>query len=200
MPIFGPDVTLNNPAYIDESARIFGKVTIGEQASVWAYVAMRAEVRDIVIGKRTNIQDFCMVHVGSHTSSIIGQDCSITHHAIIHGCEIGDNVLVGINATVMDGAVVGDNCIVGQNAFVRENQVVPPNSIVVGVPAVVKATRNNYLANRMNAFMYYENALAYALGNYRRWNEESFVQLAADEMDRLKAELAAMQSQEAQQQ
>ena len=156
-------------------------MTIEEQASVWAYVAMRAEVSDIVIGKRTNIQDFCMVHVGSHTSSIIGQDCSITHHAIIHGCEIGDNVLVGINATVMDGAVVGDNCIVGQNAFVRENQVVPPNSIVVGVPAVVKATRNNFLANRMNAFMYYENALAYALGNYRRWSEESFVQLAADD-------------------
>lgn len=200
MPIFGPDVTLNNPAYIDESARIFGKVTIEEQASVWAYVAMRAEVREIVIGKRTNIQDFCMVHVGSHTPSVIGQDCSITHHAIIHGCELGDNVLVGINATVMDGSVVGDNSIVGQNAFVRENQVVPPNSIVVGVPATVKATRNNYLANRMNAFMYYENALAYALGNYRRWSEESFIQLAADEMDQLKAELAKMQAQEGQQQ
>ena len=109
-------------------------------------------------------------------------------------------MLVGINATVMDGSVVGDNSIVGQNAFVRENQVVPPNSIVVGVPATVKATRNNYLANRMNAFMYYENALAYALGNYRRWSEESFIQLAADEMDQLKAELAKMQAQEGQQQ
>ncbi len=200
MPTFGPDITLNNPAYIDETARIFGKVTIEEQASVWAFVAMRAEVREIVVGKRSNIQDFCMLHVGATTPSIIGQDCSITHHAIIHGCQLGDNVLVGINATVADGAVVGDNSIVGQNAFVRENQVVPANSIVVGVPATIKATRNNYLANRMNAFMYHENAMAYALGNYRRWSEDGFMQLAADEMDQLKAELASLQAQQEQQQ
>lgn len=190
MPTYGPDVTLNNPAYIDETARIFGKVTIEEGASVWPNVVMRAEQHEIVVGKRTNIQDLTMVHVGSGTGSIIGEDCSITHHCTIHGCTIGDACLIGINAVIMDGAVIGENSIVGQNAFVRENQKIPPNSIVVGVPAAVKAERNNRIANRMNAFLYYENAIAYTKGNYRRWSEDAFWQLAADEMDRLKAEMA----------
>lgn len=190
MPTYGPDVTLNNPAYIDETARIFGKVTIEEGASVWPNVVMRAEQHEIVVGKRTNIQDLTMVHVGSGTGSIIGEDCSITHHCTIHGCTIGDACLIGINAVIMDGAVIGENSIVGQNAFVRENQKIPPNSIVVGVPAAVKGERNSRIPNRMNAFLYYENAIAYANGNYRRWSEDAFWQLAADEMDRLKAEMA----------
>lgn len=190
MPTYGPDVTLNNPAYIDETARIFGKVTIEEGASVWPNVVMRAEQHEIVVGKRTNIQDFTMVHVGSASGSIIGADVSVTHHCTIHGCTIGDACLIGINAVIMDGAVIGENSIVGQNAFVRENQVIPPNSIVVGVPASVKAERNSRIPNQMNAFLYYENAIAYSNGNYRRWNEDAFWQLAADEMDRLKAEMA----------
>ncbi|MEC9345339.1 MAG: gamma carbonic anhydrase family protein [Pseudomonadota bacterium] len=190
MPIYGPDVVLDNPAYIHETAQIYGKVRIGAGASVWPYVTMRAEQYEIVIGKRTNIQDLCMVHVGNGSGSIIGDDCSITHHCTIHGCRIGDNCLIGINAVIMDGAVIGENSIVGQNAFVREGQVIPPNSIVVGVPAVVKATRNNYLPNRMNAFLYYENAIAYRNGHYRRWSDDNFWKLAADEMDRLKQELA----------
>jgi len=191
MHIHGPDVVLNNPAYIHETAQIYGKVRIEEGASVWINVAMRAESQQIIVGKRSNIQDFTMVHVGAGSDSIIGQDCSITHHCTIHGCTIGDACLIGINAVVADGAVVGDNCIVGQNAFVREGQQIPANSIVVGVPAQVKATRNNRLPNRMNAFMYYENAIAYAQGHYRRWADAGFMQLAADEMDRLKAEIAA---------
>lgn len=190
MPLFGPDIVLNNPAYIHDTAQIFGKVRIEEGASVWPNVVMRAETQQIIIGKRTNIQDFTMIHVGAGTDSDIGEDCSITHHCTIHGCRIGDACLIGINAVVADGAVVGDNCIIGQNAFVREGQQIPDNSIVVGVPAQVKATRDNELPNRMNAFMYYENALAYAIGNYRRWSEESFLKLSADEMDRLKTELA----------
>ncbi|ANK80784.1 gamma carbonic anhydrase family protein [Minwuia thermotolerans] len=190
MPIYGPDVTLDNPAYIDETVRIFGKVTIGDGASVWPNVVMRAEQHEIVVGRRTNIQDFTMVHVGSASGSIIGQDCSITHHCTIHGCTIGDACLIGINAVIMDGAVIGENSIVGQNAFVRENQEIPPNSIVVGVPAAVKAERNSRIPNSMNAFLYYENAIAYSNGYYRRWSDDSFWQLAADEMDRLKAEMA----------
>ncbi|WP_417513410.1 gamma carbonic anhydrase family protein [Minwuia sp.] len=190
MPIHGPDVVLNNPAYIHDTVQIYGKVRIEEGVSVWPNVVMRAESQQIVIGRRTNIQDFTMVHVGSGSDSIIGEDCSVTHHCTIHGCTVGDACLIGINAVVADGAVIGDNCIVGQNAFVREGQKIPANSIVVGVPAAIKATRNNELPNRMNAFLYYENAIAYAQGNYRRWSEESFLQLSADEMDRLKAEIA----------
>ncbi len=190
MNIHGPDVVLNNPAFIHETVHIYGKVRIEEGASVWPNVVMRAENQQIIIGKRTNIQDFTMVHVGAGADSDIGDDCSITHHCTIHGCTIGNACLVGINAVVADGAVVGDNCIIGQNAFVREGQKIPDNSIVVGVPATVKATRDNRIPNKMNAFMYYHNAIAYAQGNYRRWSEEGFLKLAADEMDRLKAEIA----------
>lgn len=191
MPFYGPDIVLNNPAYIHDTAQIYGKVRIEEGASVWPNVVMRAESQQIIIGRRTNIQDFTMVHVGAGSDSDIGADCSITHHCTIHGCTIGDACLIGINAVVADGAVVGENSIVGQNAFVREGQIIPPNSIVVGVPAKIKTTRNNELPNRMNAFMYYENAIAYAAGNYRRWSEDGFLTLAADEMDRLKQEIAA---------
>lgn len=193
MPTYGPDVVLNKPAFVHETAQIYGKVTIEEGASVWINVAMRAEQHEIVIGKHTNVQDFCMVHVGSQTGAIIGQHCSLTHHSTIHGCRIGDNCLIGINAVIMDGAEIGDNCIVGQNAFVRENQKIPDNSIVVGVPATVKKTQNNFLANRMNAFLYHQNALAYAAGDYRLWSRDSFWQLVADEMDQLKAELAKLE-------
>ncbi|WP_416896721.1 MAG: gamma carbonic anhydrase family protein [Minwuia sp.] len=190
MPFHGPDIVIKNPAFIHDTVQVYGKVTIEDGVSVWPNVVMRAESQQIVIGKRSNIQDFTMIHVGAGSDSIIGEDCSVTHHCTIHGCTIGDACLIGINAVVADGAVIGDNCIVGQNAFVRENQKIPANSIVVGVPAAIKATRDNELPNRMNAFMYYENALAYAAGNYRRWSEEGFMKLAADEMDRLKAMIA----------
>ena len=112
MPHIGPDVTLNNPAFIHDTALLHGKVTIREGASVWPYVVMRSEIFEIKIGARTNIQDFVMVHVGNRTPTIVGEDCSITHHVTLHGCEIGDRCLIGINSTVMDGAKIGANSIV----------------------------------------------------------------------------------------
>ncbi|MEL6830953.1 MAG: gamma carbonic anhydrase family protein, partial [Pseudomonadota bacterium] len=81
---FGPDVVLDQPGYIHETALIFGKVYIGPGATVWPNVVMRAEMFEIRIGARTNIQDFCMVHVGAQTPTVVGEDCSITHHATLH--------------------------------------------------------------------------------------------------------------------
>ena len=173
------------------SAQLYGRIGIGEGSSVWHNVVMRAEAQSIRIGRYTNVQDFVMIHIGYGDPTVIGDFCSITHHTTIHGCTIGDSCLVGINAVVMDGAIVGDNCIVGENALVRAGQRIPDNSIVVGTPAAVKATRNNFVSNRINALYYYENAIAYTQGNYRRWDEPSFLQLKADEMDRLKAEMAS---------
>ena len=97
------NVTLDNPAYIHESAWLYGKVYIGNGASVWPNVVTRAETFEIRIGARTNIQDFVMIHVGAAAPTIVGDDCSITHHATLHGCTIGDRCLIGINATIMDG-------------------------------------------------------------------------------------------------
>ena len=102
----GEHVTLDDPAYIHESAWLYGKVYVGPGASIWPNVVTRAETFEIRIGARTNIQDFVMIHVGIASPTIIGEDCSITHHATLHGCEIGDRCLIGINATIMDGAKI----------------------------------------------------------------------------------------------
>ena len=104
MPHIGPNVTLDEPAFIHDTAQIQGKVHIGKGVSVWTYAVTRSEVHEIRIGARTNIQDFVMIHEGSGFPTIVGQDCSITHHVTLHGCEIGDRCLIGINATIMDGA------------------------------------------------------------------------------------------------
>lgn len=145
-----------------------------EGSSVWPYVVMRAEMHEIRIGKRTNIQDFVMVHVGNNTPTVIGDNCSITHHCTIHGAEIGDNCLIGINSTIMDGAKIGNNCIIGGHTIVTENTVIPDNSIVMGSPGKVVKERNNGAANYMNAQFYYQNALAYVRGEHRVTETQEF--------------------------
>lgn len=190
MGFIGPDVVLRNPAYVHETAYLYGKVTVEEHASIWANVVARAEHRQIVIGAYTNIQDFVMLHIGDRTDTIIGSHCSITHHCTIHGCTIGDNCLIGINATIMDGCVIGENSIVGGHTYLKEGTIVPPNSIVVGAPGKVTRTQNNFVRNRLNAYAYYKNALAYASGHFRAWDESSFPVEMMAEMQRLTILLA----------
>lgn len=194
MGFIGPDVVLRNPAYVHESAHLYGKVTVEEHASIWVNVVARAEHREIVIGAYTNIQDFVMLHIGDRTDTIIGSHCSITHHCTIHGCTIGDNCLIGIKATVMDGCVIGDNCIIGGHTYLKEGTVVPPNSIVVGAPGKVVRTENNFVRNRLNAYAYCKNALAYASGDFRAWDEASFPADMFAEMQRLQALLTSGES------
>src|SRR5262249_39127475 len=137
--------------------------------SIWPYVVIRSEMHDVLIGRCTNIQDFAMIHVGYEQGVVIGDYCSITHRATLHGCRIGNNVLVGIGATVMDGCEIGDNSIIAGAALVREGTIIPPNSIVAGIPAVVKAQRDATTENRRNALLYHRNAIAYARGEHRAW-------------------------------
>lgn len=192
MPVFGPDVVLENPAYIHPTAHLYGKVKVMEQASIWINVAARAENREIVIGPYTNIQDFTMIHVGAQTGTYVGAHCSITHHVTIHGCKIGDNCLIGINATVMDGAVIGNNCIVGEHSLVRPGMAVPDNSVVVGSPAKVIKEQNNYVRNKLNAWLYWKNALAYAKGDYRAWDGPDYAKEVSQQIKTLEAELHAI--------
>jgi carbonic anhydrase/acetyltransferase-like protein (isoleucine patch superfamily) len=187
MAVIGPEVVLRNPAYVHESAHLYGKVTVGEHASIWINAVARAEHEEIVIGPYTNIQDFVMLHVGAASGTHIGSHCSITHHCTIHGCTIGDNCLVGINSTIMDGCVIGDNCIIAGHSFLKEGSIIPPNSIVMGAPGKVTRTRNNFVANRLNAYLYYRNALAYADGRYREWQQPGFAADADAELRRLQA-------------
>jgi carbonic anhydrase/acetyltransferase-like protein (isoleucine patch superfamily) len=175
-------------AYVHPTAVLHGAITLGERTSVWCHAVLRAEMHEIVIGEGSNVQDHVMIHVGYKTPTIVGRHCSITHHATLHGCRIHDNVLVGIGATVMDGAEIGANSIVAPHALVVEGTVIPPNSIVMGVPGKVTRTRDNFVANRLNAFLYWRNAQAYAAGDERIWSRETFeAEMRAEE-----ARLAAL--------
>lgn len=164
MPHIGPHVTLKDPAFIHDTAQLFGKVTLHEDSSVWPYVVTRAEMHEIVIGARTNIQDHVMIHVAYGGPTIVGEDCSITHRVVLHGCEIGDRVLIGIGATIMDGAKIGSNSIVAGHSIVTEGSEFPENSIIAGSPAKLVKSRDNAAANLMNARFYHLNALNYAKG------------------------------------
>ena len=194
MSEYGPDVTIDNPAFIHPTAQIYGKVTVHEGASIWPYAVIRAENHEVVVGAGSNIQDFAMVHVGDMGPTIIGPGCSITHHCTVHGAILGENCLIGINATLMDGVRLGDNCTVGAGAVVTRAMQIPANSVVAGIPAKVVKTRNDYVANKFNAFLYERNARAYAKGDHRHWDSKAFLDEANVEMKRLQAEFAALDS------
>jgi carbonic anhydrase/acetyltransferase-like protein (isoleucine patch superfamily) len=157
-------------AYIDPTARIYGRVEIAAGASLWPYAVIRAEGFAVRIGRLSNLQDHVMVHIGDRTPTIVGDHCSVGHRAVLHGCTVGDNCLIGIGATVMEGAEIGENSIVAGHSYVANDTVVPPNSIVMGTPARVVRTANSFLSNRVNAMLYHRNAVAYVNGDHRAWD------------------------------
>ncbi len=189
---FGPGVVLDNPAFIHPTALVYGKVRLAEGSSLWPYSVIRAENYEIEIGAYANIQDHVMIHVGFSGGTTIGAYCSVTHHCTIHGARIGDNCLIGINATIMDDCVIGDNCIIAGGAFLKEKTVVPENSIVAGVPATVIRSRNSWVANRFNALVYHRNAESYARGDHRGWDGPDFERWRRQQAARLQAEFAEL--------
>lgn len=193
MDDWGPDLNLTDAAYIHPSAQLYGRVRMREGSSMWCNAVVRSEVAHVDIGRFTNVQDFVMIHTDPGKPVVIGDYCSITHHATLHGCTIGNNVLIGINATIYNGAVIGDNSIIGQHAYVKDGTIIPPNSIVVGAPAKVIGTRNSWIANRMNAHYYARNALAYEQGNHRSWSEPDIGDWTAALLRQLQAEFAALE-------
>jgi len=191
MSDIGRDPRFPEAAFIHSTAEIYGDVGIGEGSSVWPNVVMRAEAFAVRIGRFTNIQDFVMVHIGEHQPTIIGDYCSITHRCILHGCTIGDNCFIGVGSSIMDGVKIGNNCVVGGHAYVKAGTEVPDNSVVVGVPGRVVRSTDPYVANRINALMYYRNALAYRQGEERAWDGPAFDAWLAEQTARLEAERAA---------
>jgi carbonic anhydrase/acetyltransferase-like protein (isoleucine patch superfamily) len=169
----GPLVSVHPESFVHPTAQLYGKVILSKGVSVWPNAVVRSEMHSVEIGERTNIQDFVMIHVGLEGGTFVGADCSITHHVTLHGCRLGDRVLIGIGATIMDGCIIGDNVIVAGGSFLRENTVVPANSIVAGVPAKVVGTRDNSVPNLANARAYLANAMAYAENNHRSFGEFS---------------------------
>jgi len=160
--------------FLSPSAQIFGNVEIEPESSIWPNVVMRAESHPIRIGRYTNIQDFVMIHIGYENSTEIGDFCSITHHATVHGCKIEDDCLIGINAVVMDGAEIGRGSIVAGAAMIREDAIFPPGAIIAGVPAKQIGERDCARANRRNAWIYHLNAQSYRRGEHRAWTGEPY--------------------------
>ena len=134
----GIDPVVSTDAWIAPNATLVGKVTIGSEASVFYGAVLRADVDAIVLGEGSNIQDNVAVHCDTGMPTIIGRNVSIGHAAVVHGCTIGDDCLIGMNATVLSGAVIGDQSLVAAGAVVLEGTIVPPRSLVAGVPAKVR--------------------------------------------------------------
>jgi len=118
-------------AFVEETAVVVGDVVIGAESSVWFLSVVRADVNFVKIGSRTNIQDLCVLHVTHDTHPLnIGDEVTVGHHVVLHGCTIKDRVLVGMGAILMDGVVIGEECIIGAGALITEGTVIPPRSLV----------------------------------------------------------------------
>jgi carbonic anhydrase/acetyltransferase-like protein (isoleucine patch superfamily) len=135
--IDGKTPQIPDTSWAAPSADLIGDVQLGTQVGIWFGAVIRADNTPIIVGDRTNVQEGCMLHSDPGIPLAIGVDCTIGHHAILHGCTIGNRVLVGMGATVLNNAVIGDDCLVGAGALVTEGKAFPPGSLIMGVPAKV---------------------------------------------------------------
>ncbi len=163
LPYKGTEPKIHSSVFVAEGAQVIGDVEIGEQSSVWFNTVIRGDVNHIRIGKRTNIQDGCVLHVARKTLPlIVGDEATVGHNVTLHACTLASRCLIGMGATVMDGAEVGEYSIVGAGALVTPGTKIPPRSLAVGSPARVKReltedemrgireSASNYVADQEN--------------------------------------------------
>ncbi len=135
----GVKPTIPTSCFIEETGIVIGDVVLGEHCSVWFHAVIRGDVHHIRIGDRTNVQDLCVLHVTHDTHPlIIGNEVTIGHGVILHGCTIKNRVLIGMGAIVMDGAVIGEDSVVGAGTLVVEGMLVPPKSVILGSPGRIR--------------------------------------------------------------
>ena len=127
--------TLGTDAWVAPDAALIADVVLGDEASVWFGAVIRADNTRIAIGARSNVQEGAMLHSDPGAPLHVGADCTIGHHAVLHGCTIGDRVLIGMGAIILNHAVIAEDCIVGAGALVTEGKTFPPGSLIVGSPA-----------------------------------------------------------------
>jgi carbonic anhydrase/acetyltransferase-like protein (isoleucine patch superfamily) len=143
MPLYAldqdePTVPAGDRCWIAPDAHVIGRVTLGDDVGVWFGAVIRGDNEPIEVGDGTNIQEGAMLHADPGFPLVIGSGCTIGHHAIVHGCTIGSNTLVGMGATILNGARIGRNCLIGAGALVTEGKEFPDNSLIVGAPAKFK--------------------------------------------------------------
>ena len=128
--------------FIAESASVIGSVILKAEASVWFGAVLRGDNEPITIGERSNVQDLAVLHTDLGYPVTVGRGCTVGHKVTLHGCTIGDNSLIGINATVLNGAVIGRNCLIGAGSLIGEGKTIPDNSLVMGIPGKVVRSLN----------------------------------------------------------
>jgi carbonic anhydrase/acetyltransferase-like protein (isoleucine patch superfamily) len=138
---FNPEI--HSSVFVAPTAQIIGDVNIEEQSSIWFGAVLRADFDKISIGQRTNIQDLCVCHADENIPLKVGNDVTIGHRCIIHGCTIEDNCLIGMGSIVMNQAVVGKSSVVAAGTVVLEKTIIPPYSLVAGAPGKIKKTYKN---------------------------------------------------------
>ncbi len=157
-------------SYVAPTAVMTGDVSVGERCSIWEHAVVRADLNSIVIGDGSNVQDCCVLHVSPDDAIVIGEEVSVGHGAIVHGAQVDDDCIVGINATVLNGVHVESGCIIAANAVVPPGTHIPAHSLAAGVPAkVVRQDEGLLDAIRENAEHYQYLRKQYLDGAYRRF-------------------------------
>lgn len=171
MPIYSLDdisPTLPEPGrfWVAPDAHVIGRVRLGEDVGIWFGVVLRGDNELIDIGAATNIQEGALLHTDEGAPLSVGAGCTIGHHAILHGCTIGENSLIGMGATVLNHARIGRNCLIGANALVTEGKEFPDNSLIVGAPAKAIRVLDEAAIERLrwSARHYVDNWKRYAKG------------------------------------
>ena len=169
MPLYridGKQPQVPDDSWVAPSADLVGEVVLGREVGVWFGAVIRADNTPIVVGDRSNVQEGAMLHSDPGFPLVVGAGCTIGHHAILHGCTIEDDVLIGMGATVLNGATIGAGSLVGAGALVTEGKSFPPGSLIVGAPAraVRELDETARAGLKLSAAHYAERQARYAAG------------------------------------
>ncbi|WP_298835863.1 gamma carbonic anhydrase family protein [uncultured Roseobacter sp.] len=152
--------------WVAPDANLIGKVVLEAGASVWFGATIRADHEEIRVGRGSNVQENCVFHIDAGYPLTIGENCTIGHKVMLHGCTIGNNSLIGMGATILNGAQIGNNCLIGAGALITENKVIPDGSLVMGVPGkVVRQLDEDAIAGLTASARHYQD-------NMRRFRDE----------------------------
>jgi carbonic anhydrase/acetyltransferase-like protein (isoleucine patch superfamily) len=171
MPVYAlndqaPDLPLPGSFWVAPDAHVIGRVRLAKDAGIWFGAVLRGDNELIDIGEGTNVQEHAMLHTDMGFPMVIGAGCTIGHRAILHGCTIGSNTLIGMGAIILNGAVIGDNCLVGAGALITEGKHFGDNSLIVGTPAKAIRTLDAEVAERLKG-----SAASY-VANWRRFAKD----------------------------
>lgn len=146
--------------FVSERAIIIGDVVLKEGVNIWDFAVIRGDLATVYIDEYTNIQENVVIHVDEGKPVYIGKYVTCGHSAVIHGCKIGDNTLIGMGAIILDGAIVGENCIIGAGTLIPQGKEIPPHSVVIGVPGkIIRSVTDEEVLNiKKNAELYYDLA------------------------------------------